>query len=103
MLLLREGGREGLGCHIAVVIKRNVSAEVGCDGASAPRREIRVDTSNKLIFDIGFNNGDDTDHYFARGVDVLAVEANPELAEAAAQVRRCDRRLRALPVERRYR
>src|SRR5579871_5889570 len=41
-----------------------------------------MDTADKLVFDIGFNNGDDTDHYLARGFDVLAVEANPELAEA---------------------
>jgi FkbM family methyltransferase len=36
----------------------------------------------RLIFDIGFNNGDDTAHYLARGFDVVAVEANPELVEA---------------------
>lgn len=36
----------------------------------------------RLIFDIGFNNGDDTAHYLAREFEVLAVEANPELVEA---------------------
>ena len=36
----------------------------------------------RLIFDIGFNNGDDTAHYLTRGFEVLAVEANPELVEA---------------------
>jgi FkbM family methyltransferase len=40
-----------------------------------------MDTSSKLVFDIGFNNGDDTDHYLARGFDVVAVEANPELVK----------------------
>ena len=39
-------------------------------------------SSDTLIFDIGFNNGDDTEHYLARGFTVVAVEANPELAEA---------------------
>src|ERR1700743_271397 len=39
-------------------------------------------SSDNLIFDIGFNNGDDTDHYLGRGFDVVAVEANPEVAEA---------------------
>jgi len=38
--------------------------------------------SDKLVFDIGFNNGDDTDHYLGRGFNVVAVEANPELAAA---------------------
>src|SRR5690348_4440570 len=41
-----------------------------------------MDSSENLVFDIGFNNGDDTDHYLARGFNVVAVEANPELAEA---------------------
>ncbi len=41
-----------------------------------------MDASDKLVFDIGFNNGDDTDHYLARGFRVLAVEADPGLAEA---------------------
>jgi FkbM family methyltransferase len=38
--------------------------------------------SGRLVIDIGFHNGDDTDHYLARGFDVIAIEANPELAEA---------------------
>lgn len=37
-----------------------------------------------LIFDIGFHNGNDTAHYLGRGFDVVAVEANPELARAGA-------------------
>jgi FkbM family methyltransferase len=35
-----------------------------------------------LVFDIGFNNGDDTAHYLARGFRVVAVEANPDLVKA---------------------
>ena len=35
-----------------------------------------------LIYDIGMNNGDDTAFYLIRGYRVLAIEANPELAEA---------------------
>jgi FkbM family methyltransferase len=42
----------------------------------------QMDTSNDLIFDIGFNNGDDTGHYLARGFNVVAVEADPALADA---------------------
>jgi FkbM family methyltransferase len=38
--------------------------------------------SDKLVVDIGLNNGDDTEHYLARGFNVVAVEANPELVEA---------------------
>jgi FkbM family methyltransferase len=41
-----------------------------------------IDSPDNLVFDIGFNNGDDTDHYLARGFGVVAVEANPALAEA---------------------
>ena len=33
-----------------------------------------------LIFDIGMNNGNDTDFYLAKGFHVVAVEANPFLA-----------------------
>jgi FkbM family methyltransferase len=38
-------------------------------------------SERRLIFDLGFNNGDDTAHYLSRGFDVVAVDANPELAE----------------------
>jgi hypothetical protein len=40
-----------------------------------------MESSDRLIFDVGFDNGDDTDHYLARGFDVVAIEANPELVE----------------------
>jgi FkbM family methyltransferase len=38
---------------------------------------------NDLIYDVGMNNGDDTAYYLARGFRVVAVEADPTLAEAA--------------------
>lgn len=37
---------------------------------------------DELVFDLGFHNGDDTDFYLAKGCKVVAVEANPVLAEA---------------------
>ncbi|MFN3657015.1 MAG: FkbM family methyltransferase [Pseudolabrys sp.] len=40
---------------------------------------------SRLIFDLGMNNGDDTDFYLRRGFDVVAVEANPALCDKAAQ------------------
>ncbi len=36
-----------------------------------------------LIYDLGMNNGDDTDFYLKRGFEVVAVEANPELCRLA--------------------
>ena len=38
---------------------------------------------SRLIFDLGMNNGDDTDFYLRRGFDVVALEANPTLCERA--------------------
>ncbi|SMC94134.1 FkbM family methyltransferase [Rhizobium sp. RU36D] len=38
-----------------------------------------------LIYDLGMNNGDDTEYYLRRGFRVLAIEANPGLCEAARQ------------------
>jgi len=35
---------------------------------------------DRLIFDIGANHGEDSEHYLAQGYRVLAVEANPSLA-----------------------
>jgi FkbM family methyltransferase len=34
-----------------------------------------------LIYDVGFNNGDDSFYYLSRGFRVVAVEANPALAD----------------------
>ena len=36
-----------------------------------------------LIYDIGMNNGDDSAYYLGNGFDVIAIEANPVLAESA--------------------
>ncbi len=38
---------------------------------------------SNLIFDIGMHMGEDTAYYLARGYDVVAVEADPHLAEIA--------------------
>lgn len=35
--------------------------------------------NNKLIFDLGFHNGDDTYLYLSKGFNVVAIEANPYL------------------------
>lgn len=35
----------------------------------------------KLIFDLGFHNGDDTDFYLQKGFTVVAIEANPDLVK----------------------
>jgi FkbM family methyltransferase len=37
---------------------------------------------NKIIFDLGFHDGTDTDLYLSKGFEVAAVEANPVLCEA---------------------
>lgn len=39
---------------------------------------------NQIIFDLGMNNGDDTEYYLAKGYKVVAVEANPKLCMLAA-------------------
>ncbi len=36
-----------------------------------------------LIFDVGMNNGDDTDFDLAKGFRVVAIEANPDQRAAA--------------------
>ena len=38
-----------------------------------------------IIFDLGMNNGDDTDFYLKKGFRVVAVEANPELCTRSRQ------------------
>ncbi len=38
-----------------------------------------------LIYDVGMNNGDDTAYYLSRGFRVIAIEANPILAEECAK------------------
>jgi FkbM family methyltransferase len=41
--------------------------------------------ADKLVFDIGLHNGDDTAYYLARGYDVVAVEANPDFCAEARE------------------
>lgn len=43
----------------------------------------RFASSSRVIFDLGMNNGDDTDFYLKRGFRVVALEANPKLCRAA--------------------
>jgi FkbM family methyltransferase len=43
----------------------------------------RFARDSRLIFDLGMNNGDDTDFYLRRGFDVVALEANPALCKKA--------------------
>jgi FkbM family methyltransferase len=43
----------------------------------------RFARDSRLIFDLGMNNGDDTEFYLRRGFDVVALEANPALCEKA--------------------
>lgn len=40
-------------------------------------------TSSRIIFDLGMNNGDDSAYYLSKGYRVIAVEANPILATRA--------------------
>jgi FkbM family methyltransferase len=40
--------------------------------------------TNDLIYDIGMNNGDDTAYYLSKGFRVIAIEANPLLAQRVA-------------------
>lgn len=39
---------------------------------------------SRTIFDLGMNNGDDTDYYLRLGFDVVALEANPALCARAS-------------------
>ena len=50
---------------------------------------------SRLIFDLGLNNGDDTEFYLKRGFSVVALDANPALCE------RAERRFQAAIGERR--
>jgi FkbM family methyltransferase len=60
-----------------------------------------MSSETRVIFDLGFNNGDDTAHYLSRGFSVIAVDANPHLVERgrerfATQI--ADGRLRLLNI-----
>ena len=45
----------------------------------------RYAKDSRIIFDLGLNNGDDTDFYLKRGFDVIALDANPALCERAQE------------------
>jgi FkbM family methyltransferase len=51
-------------------------------GTSSPSHGPRSSVEN-LIFDVGLNIGQDTGFYLSQGYHVLAIEADPKLAEAA--------------------
>jgi FkbM family methyltransferase len=40
---------------------------------------------DRIVFDLGMNNGDDTEYYLAKNFQVVAVEANPQLCEEASK------------------
>lgn len=42
-------------------------------------------TDSPLVFDLGFHRGEDTAYYLSRGCRVVAVEADPQLAEVGWQ------------------
>jgi FkbM family methyltransferase len=41
-----------------------------------------VNTLSNLVFDVGMHKGEDTAYYLAKGFRVVAIEADPELAQA---------------------
>jgi FkbM family methyltransferase len=41
--------------------------------------------TSRTVFDVGMNNGDDTAYYLSKGCKVIAVEANPILAQRARE------------------
>jgi FkbM family methyltransferase len=46
---------------------------------------MRYAKDSRLIFDLGLNNGDDTDFYLKRGFAVVALDANPKLCGQAGK------------------
>jgi len=58
------------------------TGHVGPSGIGSPSHGPLSSVKN-LIFDVGLNIGQDTSFYLAQGYQVLAIEADPELAEAA--------------------
>jgi hypothetical protein len=58
--------------------------------ASVPEQVIELPAfayqpQTKLIFDLGMNDGSDTFFYLKKGFNVVALEANPELADQASR------------------
>lgn len=51
--------------------------------ASVDSKQEVVQVKNTLVFDVGMNNGDDTSLLLELGYNVVAVEANPVLVDAA--------------------
>jgi len=40
---------------------------------------------SELIYDVGMDNGDDSEFYLSKGFRVVAVEADPDLCRAAEE------------------
>ena len=58
--------------------------------ASVPEQSIKppafaYEPQPKLIVDLGMNDGSDTFFYLKKGFNVIALEANPELADQASR------------------
>ena len=49
----------------------------------APTESRETKVNSNLIYDVGLHEGQDTAYYLWKGFRVLAVEANPELTQAA--------------------
>ncbi len=64
-------GQDGAGLNVG---------EILCDWPENSDR-VTVEPEDRLIFDIGANDGADTRYYLSKGFRVIAVEAIPELAE----------------------
>lgn len=55
------------------------------DSATPPRAIDRTPRRPNLIVDVGMHVGQDTAFYLAKGFDVVAIEANPDLVAAAEE------------------
>jgi FkbM family methyltransferase len=47
-----------------------------------PEQPTRSSRKSMIAYDVGMNNGDDTEYYLAKGFSVVGIEANPELCQA---------------------
>src|SRR5262249_55507349 len=47
------------------------------------QRDSRTGADRQLVFDVGMYDGSDTQYYLESGYRVVAIEANPTLAESA--------------------
>ncbi len=64
-------------------MKERVAAQTSADNPATSGPMTRMAPIQNLIYDVGLNIGQDTGFYLSRGYKVLAIEADPTLAEAA--------------------